>query len=107
MASMSQVQDLSTLSRLALESFSSLTEHLSPSSSHYQRLDDIRQRFKIWSGNIGAPHAVQNQRSLEYRVRATPKLKTRLAELLRDVGDDLDECRKDQCSTFDLMLTCL
>lgn len=102
---MPQVQDLSTLSRLALESLTSLTEHLSPASGHHQRLNDIRQRFKIWSGNIGAPYTVQNQKSLEYRVRAAPKLKARFAELLRDVRDDLDECQEHNHSTFDLTLT--
>src|ERR1700761_7419815 len=90
---MPETHSLSVLSRNALEILSSLTDHLSSASSYYQRLDDIHQRFKLWSGNIGALHVRQDPKSLEYRVRVAPKLEARFAELLRDVRDDLDECK--------------
>ncbi|SMY26862.1 unnamed protein product [Zymoseptoria tritici ST99CH_1A5] len=88
---MPKAHSLSDASRQALSEFASLKELLPPASHSYQRLEDVQQRFRLWSGVIGAAHPVHVQNSLAHRVRAAPKLQARFEELLGDTIDDLEE----------------
>lgn len=105
MARMAPSHDLSSLSQRSLEFLTSLKECLSSACIEYQRLDDIQQRFRLWSGNIGALHPPWDPKSLEYRVRTVPKLEARFAELLGDLREDLDECQAGGPSTSSSTLT--
>lgn len=89
---MTESQGLAASSRQALNALVSLDATLKTRSpEHHRCLDDIFQRYRLWAGNIGALHELKDQKSLEYRLRAAPRLQARFQELLRDVRDDLDE----------------
>jgi hypothetical protein len=60
---------------------------------YHTSLLDILQRFKIWSGNIGALRPPDDPRSLESRVRGSAELRGRFVQLLGDVKVDLDDCK--------------
>ncbi|KAK4895790.1 hypothetical protein LTR27_006272 [Elasticomyces elasticus] len=47
-----------------------------------EQLYDEMQRFRLWSGNVGAFHAPGNTRSLMYRLRNAPEVRRRIWRLL-------------------------
>ena len=52
---------------------------------------DELDRYRIWAGNIGAFQEAQSPVSLDYRLRAQPKIANQIIELLEDVEEALKD----------------
>lgn len=50
----------------------------------FQNADNVA-RFRIWCGNIGAYHSVEDRRSADHRLREVPEVKNRIVELLSEL----------------------
>lgn len=57
-----------------------------------ERLTDIRTRFLLWTGNLGAMHKPEDPRALDRRLLDAPEVGNRVREILGDLQDLLDQC---------------
>lgn len=52
---------------------------------------DVLSRFKLWAGNMGALHPSAIKTSLDFRLRDNPKVSNRIAELLEELVDYIED----------------
>lgn len=55
-----------------------------------EQLRDCFERFQLWAGNAGASKPWRDPLSLDSRVKHAPEVGNRIAEILRDLIDLLD-----------------
>ncbi|OIW28721.1 hypothetical protein CONLIGDRAFT_564100, partial [Coniochaeta ligniaria NRRL 30616] len=55
---------------------------------------DVRDKFQLWAGNMGARHAPESSFSLESRLAAANELLEQVADLLADLVDALYDCKQ-------------
>ena len=67
----------------------SLTSHDENAASIRQAAIDLRGRFKVWAKNIGAHQTGRS--SLDYRLRDSSHLKTRVVRFLKDLSEQLSD----------------
>jgi hypothetical protein len=60
---------------------------------HQSVLRDILDRFKLWAGSLGAFHSSLDPRSLEYRLRKAPQVRSRVHDLLAALSGSLHESK--------------
>ncbi|KUJ07976.1 uncharacterized protein LY89DRAFT_725319 [Mollisia scopiformis] len=53
------------------------------------KISDILERYQIWAASVGA--YVENNNSLEYRLRNAPKVEAQIVELLSDISESLED----------------
>ncbi|KAF4625812.1 hypothetical protein G7Y89_g12351 [Cudoniella acicularis] len=58
--------------------------------SLFESVDSLG-RFKIWAQNIGAFQPFESKSSLDYRLRETPRIATRIAHILDELAEELDD----------------
>ncbi|SLM36315.1 hypothetical protein LPUS_05843 [Lasallia pustulata] len=90
---------IATQARSCIDDFkilSSLVQDLGHQSQWISNsmICDELGRYQIWAGNIGAFQEAQLPVSLDYRLRAQPKIAKQIIELL----EDLEETLKDACA---------
>ncbi|KAK3367736.1 hypothetical protein B0H63DRAFT_85606 [Podospora didyma] len=54
-------------------------------------IGDVRDRFRLWAGNIGARNPPESKFSLESRLASANELLEQVADLLGDLADALDD----------------
>jgi hypothetical protein len=57
-----------------------------------QKVDDVLDRFKLWTGNLGALHQAQRRMSLDSRLAGSPEVRNQICEQL----DDMQEAIQDR-----------
>ncbi|KAK5747555.1 hypothetical protein LTR17_000198 [Elasticomyces elasticus] len=83
------------LTSSCLNRFSKLTQLLcdqhdkSRFEAEIRAVQDHDTRFRLWVANIGAHHS--DGRSMDARLKGAPEISERLAEILGDLRDDLNE----------------
>ena len=88
--------DLTEASTITLQKLSALYSVIASSAglkASRLSIGDVFERFELWASNIGALRSQSDQRSLEHRVRAAPKLRQRFLEVLSDLREDLADCK--------------
>ena len=87
---MGEIADLSTTN---FQSFERLCEIYGESRTLLAAsLIDLRDRFSLWSNNIGAQQSPLQPTSLQHRVRDAAKLQSLFKTRLRDLQEDLNDC---------------
>jgi hypothetical protein len=102
LVTMAENQTLAYMARHVLRELTDLSENghiVDVSERRQNHVIDILDRFKIWANNIGALHGPGNPRSLDHRVRGTPKLQQRFLELLQDIREDMHESQYKKSPT--------
>lgn len=56
-------------------------------------IEDVLDRFKLWSGNIGALHHPYKRLSLETRLASSPEVQDQICEQLDDLQESLQDCK--------------
>lgn len=59
-----------------------------------QQVEDVLDRFKLWTGNLGALHHAHKRISLESRLADSPEVQGQICEQL----DDMQEAIQDRTS---------
>lgn len=57
-----------------------------------REVDDVLDRFKLWTGNLGALHQAHKRISLESRLADSPEVQAHICEQL----DDMQEAIQDR-----------
>jgi hypothetical protein len=66
-----------------------LAKRTTPRARYEESLNDELDRFKIWSGNIGAHQ--QGRSSLDYKLREASVIRERVTKLLDDLAESIDD----------------
>lgn len=56
-----------------------------------QEVEDILDRFKLWTGNLGALHQAQKRISLESRLADSPEVQGQICEQLEDMQEAIQD----------------
>jgi hypothetical protein len=57
-----------------------------------EKLEDIRTRFLLWTGNLGVMHKAEDPRALDRRLLDAPEAASRLRGILVEMEDLLHQC---------------
>lgn len=57
-----------------------------------QEAGDILDRFKLWTGNLGALHQAHKRMSLESRLADSPEVRGQICEQLEDMQEAIQDC---------------
>lgn len=57
-----------------------------------ETVEDVIDRFKLWTGNLGALHQPQKRMSLESRLADSPEVRNQICEQLSDLQEALEDC---------------
>lgn len=55
-------------------------------------VEDILDRFKLWTGNLGALHEAHKRMSLESRLADSPEVQGQICEQLEDMQEAIQDC---------------
>lgn len=58
-----------------------------------EAVEDALDRFKLWTGNLGALHQPQSRMSLESRLADSLEVRNQICEQLSDLQEALQDCR--------------
>lgn len=96
-----QAPGIAVHARNCVEGFKTLSNSCQDSTqepqcqiSHSMVCDELG-RYKIWAGNLGALQEAYSPTSLDYRLKAQPKIENQIIELLEDLEETLEEGRLD------------
>lgn len=56
-------------------------------------VEDILDRFKLWTGNLGALHQAHKRMSLESRLADSPEVQSQICEQLGDMQEAIQDCK--------------
>jgi hypothetical protein len=87
----STVADLTQVAYIRWSAIEDLNTVLS--ASWRQVTLDHALRFRLWSNNLETCHPVNDHRSADHRLRAAPDVKKRIAQLLEELCESLDDIR--------------
>lgn len=62
----------------------------SPVEAH--EVEDVLDRFKLWTGNLGALHQAHKRVSLESRLADSPEVRDQICEHLDDMQEASQDC---------------
>ncbi|OTB01993.1 hypothetical protein M426DRAFT_13984 [Hypoxylon sp. CI-4A] len=54
-------------------------------------IEDVLDRYTLWTGNLGALHKPDNKLSLDYRVLASPEIRDQICEFIDDLQEAIDD----------------
>ena len=60
-------------------------------------VNDLYERFRLWTGNLGALQPPQDKRSLEHRLRNEPQILRRTQALLQELHGTLQQSTDELC----------
>lgn len=58
----------------------------------FETVEDVLDRFKLWSGNLGALHPPHKHMSLEMRLAGSPEVQDQICEQLDDLYEAVQDC---------------
>lgn len=64
-----------------------------------QQVEDVLDRFKLWTGNLGALHQAHKRISLESRLADSPEVQDQICEQFDDMEEAIQDCTLS-CNLF-------